>query len=122
MSSMEVCATVRTVGFHRYKNAPDAVDYLSSKHRHVFTIRVWVQVTHDDREIEFHMLQRMVRDALNGMYRTQIAGELDFKSESCEAIANSLFTHSYFVNIPINRIEVWEDDENGAIVHYGEKK
>jgi len=104
-----VIVTHRQVGFHSWSDAPPEVEYLASEHRHLFTYRVECAVQDGDREIEFHMLQRRLRDVL-GSEETRWGGR------SCEHIA--LFLRRGLADYPVLAIEVWEDDECGARVEW----
>lgn len=103
--------TFSKVGFHNYPNAPEEVEYLKARHRHVFKFRVSVSVTHDDREIEFHMLKSWVE----GLY----AEELEANHKSCEMLAEDLVQRilQHYPHRDIS-VEVSEDGENGAVVQY----
>ena len=104
----EICATVKAVGFHRWMAAPRDVNHLSVVHRHVFTVRVWCWVGHHDRDVEFHQLQRKVYAALFDLYQCPTnAHELQLGSKGCEHVAADVCGHA----------EVWEDDENGAVIY-----
>ena len=52
--------TTSMEGFHAYPDAPDEVAFLRNRHRHLFHFRVYIEVFHDDREIEFFMFKRDV--------------------------------------------------------------
>ena len=58
-----VIATVQVVGYHKWADAPEEVRYLSNHHRHLFTVRAEFDVTHDDRDVEFHIAQGWLRAA-----------------------------------------------------------
>lgn len=96
---------VRTqfVGFHRYRDAPDEVAFLRDYHRHVFHVRLGVQVTGLNREVEFFTLKKKVDDFLECAYANK-----EFEA-SCEQIADNLMKvfGACFV-------EVSEDGECGA--------
>lgn len=107
----EIWVTWALHGVHKYPNAPEEVGYLRNAHRHLFKFKVNVSVTHDDREVEFHMLQNWCKD----QYASGVL-ELDYKS--CEMLARELLDkltakygawRSYMV-------EVSEDGECGAIL------
>ena len=114
----QICSTIRINGFHNWPNALEVVDYLSARHRHLFTFKVWADVNHDDRDIEFQMLQRTIVeclcDSFDKVEEYLPAIEFEFGSTSCEGIARKLFGELEKRNVPVTRIEVWEDDENGA--------
>jgi hypothetical protein len=125
MSDMitEVCATVKLVGFHCWSGAPEDVDHLSVRHRHLFTVRVWCWVGHPDREVEFHQLQRWVHTSLITMYGSKgdHEHEMELGGRGCEHVANDLINDLSLLDVPISRVEVWEDDENGAVVYTNEE-
>ena len=87
------------------------VSFLGHPHRHTFHFRVWIEVFHDDRDIEFIQFKRWMENLYDGTL------ELDYKS--CEMIADDLY-ESIFSKFP-NRevhIEVSEDKENGCLIQY----
>ena len=88
------------------------VSFLGYPHRHIFHHKVWIEIFHDDREIEFIQFKRW----LQSLYSQGIV-QLDYKS--CEMIADDLYqniSHRY----PNRRIiiEVSEDGENGCYQEY----
>lgn len=90
------------------------VSFLASPHRHIFHFRVYIDVYHNDRDIEFIQFKRW----LEGLYsREQNILQLDYKS--CEMIADDLYVQ-ISARYP-NRcviIEVSEDGENGCSITY----
>ena len=110
-----VYCTTQFIGFHQWKDAPDSFAYLRNKHRHVFHVKVVVEVSHVDRDVEFHYLKVKVDDAIGNQYRK-------WKEEaSCEEMAVDI--GSWLRNNPVlgtsfdvQSVEVSEDGENGAIV------
>lgn len=100
-------------GVHKYPDAPDEVSYLRDLHRHLFKFKVTTSVTHDDREIEFHMLQNWCMNLYG-------SGELMLDYQSCEMIARDLMTKLIERYGPNRRyeVEVSEDGECGAIVSH----
>ncbi len=114
---VEVIATIKVPGRHRWDGAPPVVRYLANEHRHIFTFKVGVLVGHSDRDVEFHQLQDRVRRVLM-IYPDGVGGR-DFGSNSCEMLAlvvgrNLADGGEYHVAFT----EVWEDDENGARVTF----
>jgi len=110
-----VIATVQTVGFHRWEAAPDEVHYLSKVHRHLFTVRAEFDVTHDERDVEFHIAQGWLRTALSARWSVGYHG-IDFMAQSCETIAEELHAELLKAEHEASAVEVWEDGENGARV------
>lgn len=97
------------IGFHAYTNAPDQVAFLKHRHRHRFYVESLIQVFHDDRELEFFIVQSHIEAEIIPFLPHHNLG-------SCEQIAeqimwgliNSYGDHrNYYV-------EVSEDDENSA--------
>ena len=88
------------------------VSFLGYKHRHIFHFKVWIEVFHDDRDIEFIQFKRW----LEKLYSEKTL-ELDYKS--CEMMSDDLF-HKIWEKYPGRevKIEVSEDGENGALIEY----
>jgi hypothetical protein len=117
-----IWVTFQKEGIHRY---PDAltnpalatgdeydVSFLGHPHRHIFHFKVWIQVTHNDRDIEFIQFKRW----LENLYKDAILN-LDYKS--CEMMSDELF--AVISNKYPSReiwIEVSEDGENGSFIKY----
>jgi hypothetical protein len=88
------------------------VSFLGYPHRHIFHFKVWIGVTHDDRDIEFIQFKRW----LLNLYKDATLS-LDYKS--CEMMSGDLFD-AISTKYP-NRevwIEVSEDGENGSFIKY----
>lgn len=115
-SNPRIWVTFSVPGIHRYPNAPDEVAYLRNEHRHIFQYKVTLEVTHDNREVEFHML----KNELTGLFKSGVV-KADYKS--CEMLASDVMDY-LDKNYP-NRyaeVDVSEDGECGATlirkVHY----
>ena len=111
-----IFVTFQRVGFHRYPQAStdpslNDVSYLGSVHRHLFKFKVWIEVFHDDREIEFHQFLNFCE----GLYGNTLS--VDYKS--CEMISDDLYS-KISEKYPARhvKIEVSEDGENGSYVEY----
>jgi hypothetical protein len=110
MNPVMIWVSFDKVGFHRYPNAPDEVAYLRDVHRHVFKFKVSISVTHDDREIEFHMFKNWLTSLYEG-------GDLKVDHKSCEMLAADLLqqiTVKYDCTQRRIMIDVSEDGECGA--------
>lgn len=110
-----VWATVQMVGFHRWPAAPNDVAHLRARHRHLFHVRVYVETTDPDREVEFHQLQRWLRGTLLDLYGVAETGELDLGERSCEHVARTIMQCRY-QGLQLSGCKVSEDGENGAMV------
>ena len=88
------------------------VSFLSSPHRHIFHFRVWIDVFHNDRDIEFIQFKRWCEN----LYNDSIL-KLDYKS--CEMIADDIYIKiaERYPNRAV-WIEVAEDGENGCLINY----
>lgn len=111
--NVTVWAGVELPGFHRWPTAPDSRDYLRSRHRHLFGITAHVAVGHDDRDVEFHDLQDLIRAWWAAAPATGPARECG--PMSCEALARELWTYLEADHgLTVSRIDVCEDGECGA--------
>ena len=125
----KIWVTFRKEGIHRYPAAADNpalrtsdeydVTFLSYPHRHIFHFRVWIDVFHNDRDIEFIQFKRWLENLYSGTgpYNEGRVLELDWKS--CEMIADDIYIK--IADRYPNRavwIEVAEDGENGCLIKY----
>ena len=120
----KIWVTFRKEGIHCYPAAatdPNLntageydVSFLASPHRHMFHFRVWIDVFHNDRDIEFIQFKRWLESLYNG---SNSVLELDWKS--CEMIADELYKHiaDRYPDRSVT-IEVSEDGENGCSITY----
>jgi hypothetical protein len=118
----KIWVTFRKEGIHCYPAAATDpalatgdeydVSFLGTPHRHIFHFRVWIDVVHNDRDIEFIQFKRW----LENLYRDSIL-KLDYKS--CEMMADDLYLQ-IAAKYPDRAvwIEVAEDGENGALIKY----
>ena len=89
------------------------VSFLGYPHRHTFHFRVWIEVFHDDRDIEFIQFKRWLEKGC-------IAETLyNWTYKSCEMIADDLYEEiqTKYPNRDI-KISVAEDNENGCEIDY----
>jgi hypothetical protein len=118
----KIWVTFRKEGIHKYPAAatdPNLctageydVSFLASPHRHVFWFKVWIDVWHSNRDLEFIQFKRWVES----LYGKDIL-QLDFKS--VEMIADDLYIQ-VAGRYPDRAvwIEVAEDGENGCLIKY----
>lgn len=112
-----VISTCSVNGFHAWPDAPADLAYLSTRHRHAFYFKVEVRVGHDNRQVEFHQLQRAARYFLEAIFpKGGNGGEFEFGSRSCEMIASELLQRMVKEGWTVTAIEVWEDNECGGRV------
>lgn len=102
-------------GFHNYpdasKNYGESVKFLEQTHRHIFKFNCKKRVNHDNRDEEFILLKRKVKQYLNTNIPVFDHECYDFGSMSCEMIAKQLLKKFDF-----DSVEVSEDGENYAVV------
>jgi len=95
------------------KHDPD-VEFLSYPHRHRFIVKMFLQVTHSNREFEFFKMELQLRKFILNNIIEDCEGVIStVGSKSCEMMAFQI--RDYF---DATRVEVWEDGENGAVVSY----
>jgi len=106
-------AKVSFEGIHSWANAPEDVYFLRSPHRHVFTVIARKEVCHNDRDVEFIMLGRKIKDLIEAIWPQQRPGYGAFElgSTSCEMIAERLVN-----DLGLSECAVYEDMENGGII------
>ena len=119
-----IWVTFRKEGIHCYPAAATDptlatgdqydVSFLANPHRHIFHFRVWLSVTHNDRDVEFIQFKRWLEQLYSS---AQNILSLDHKS--CEMMSDELYD-TISQKYP-NRevwIEVSEDGENGSFIKY----
>ncbi len=117
-----IWVTFRKEGMHKYPAALTDpalatgdeydVSFLGYPHRHIFHFKVWIGVTHDDRDIEFIQFKRW----LEKLYSE---GTLQLDYKSCEMMSGDLYD-AISNKYPDREvwIEVSEDGENGSFIKY----
>jgi hypothetical protein len=117
-----IWVTFKKEGIHRYPAAatdPNLctageydVSFLANAHRHIFHFKVYIQVFHDDRDIEFIQFKRWLEKCYND-------GTLELDYKSCEMIAEDL-NATISARYPGRDIwiEVSEDGENGCFIKF----
>lgn len=101
--------TLQKEGFHYWKDAPEPVAFLRNKHRHIFHITVYVeQKPGVDRDLEY----------INFKHFLETLKIVNDERDSCEAMATDLkeLVEDYFGNKRRVKVQVMEDNENGALV------
>ena len=121
-----IWVTFQREGIHKYPGADTDpklatgdeydVSFLGYPHRHIFHFTVAIQVTHNDRDIEFIQFKRWLENS----FKSEVM-QLDHKS--CEMICDDLyeFIASRYPDRDIE-ITVSEDGENGATIYYNTTK
>jgi hypothetical protein len=120
----KIWVTFQKEGIHKYPAAATDpalatgdeydVSFLGYPHRHIFHFRVWIDVLHNDRDIEFIQFKRWLESLYKGDGSVL---SLDYKS--CEMMADDLY-QQVAQRYPDRTvwIEVSEDGENGALIKY----
>jgi|TARA_R110000868_G_scaffold174403_1_gene411107 hypothetical protein len=114
-------------GIHMYPGADkdpnlatggwDDVSFLGVPHRHIFHFCVWIDVFHNDRDIEFIQFKRWLERLYSAADNSTPTLQLDHKS--CEMIADDIYIQ-IAQRYPDRAvwIEVSEDNENGCLIKY----
>jgi hypothetical protein len=117
-----IWVTFRKEGIHKYPAALTDpalatgdeydVSFLGYPHRHIFHFKVWIGVTHDDRDIEFIQFKRWLE-------KLYAEGTLQLDYKSCEMMSGDLYD-TISNKYPGREvwIEVSEDGENGSFIKY----
>ena len=117
-----IWVTFRKEGIHKYPAAltdPSLatgdeydVSFLGHPHRHIFHFKVWISVTHNDRDIEFIQFKRWLEKLYN-------EGTMSLDYKSCEMMSDELQAQ---IEAKYPGREVWievsEDGENGSFIKY----
>ena len=115
----QIWITWQREGIHKYPAAltdPALADvqFLGYPHRHMFHFRVWIDVFHNDRDLEFIQFKRWCESLYHGQ-----GAVLSLDHKSCEMMADDLYIQiaSRYPGRAVH-IEVSEDGENGALIKY----
>jgi len=109
---MEIFCSLQIDGVHRWDDCPiEEMEFLKNDHRHMFNIKAYKTVYHDDRDVEFIQFKHEILDFLKGKYYNPSFRSHYFGGKSCEMLAVELIDH-----FDLLKCEVSEDGENGAIV------
>jgi hypothetical protein len=115
----QIWITWQKEGIHKYPAAltdPNLADvqFLGYPHRHMFHFRVWIDVFHNDRDLEFIQFKRWCESLYSGQ-----GAVLSLDHKSCEMMADDLYIQiaSRYPGRVVH-IEVSEDGENGALIRY----
>jgi len=135
----KIWVTFQREGIHKYPAALTDpmlatgdeydVSFLGYPHRHIFHFRVWIDVFHNDRDIEFIQFKRWLLSLYSSAQPADVLRDrtvsnnqnsvlsLDYKS--CEMIADDLYLQ-IAGRYPGRAvwIEVAEDGENGCLIKY----
>lgn len=117
-----IWVTFRKEGVHMYPAAATDpklktgdmydVSFLGTPHRHIFHFKVYIQVFHDDRDIEFIQFKRWLEHCYTD-------GTLELNHKSCEMISRDLY-ETISARYPGREIwiDVSEDGENGCFIKF----
>jgi hypothetical protein len=117
-----IWVTFQKEGIHLYPAAATApelktgdmydVSFLGAPHRHIFHFKVYIEVFHDDRDLEFIQFKRWLE-------KCYADGTLELNHKSCEMIARDL---QATISARYSGREIWisvsEDNENGCFIKF----
>jgi len=106
-----IWVTLEEAGFHSYETAPGEVDFLRNRHRHLFKIKVWLEVFNMERDIEFIIFKNFL-----DIFKIEVFLKYD---GSCEEYCDIFYKeiNKKYPNRDV-KISISEDGENGAEVEY----
>jgi len=110
-----IIVKLQVEGIHNWPTASDfepTMQYLEFPHRHMFHIDARREVFHDDRDVEFIVFKRKIRNYLEMKYYSSEIDCCDFGSQSCEMLASEIYKE-----FELCYCAVYEDNENGAEVY-----
>lgn len=117
MSKTFIWVTFQRKGFHKFIGAGTDpqfkdVSYLANVHRHLFKFKVYIEVWHGDREIEFHQF-------LNWLESLYDSATLDLDYKSVEMASDDLYNkiREKYPQREV-RIELSEDGECGTLKEF----
>ncbi len=99
-------------GEHHWPEAPEEVSFLREVHPHTFYVEATIPVAHNDRELEYFMVKKVIDDLV-----TEGHSNYDTLTWSCERWAEYLgheLAKTYARDL---NVKVSEDDENGSTVY-----
>lgn len=119
---IEIVIRLDVIGFHRF---PAHDGFLANEHRHTFNIAIHIPVNHDNRDIEFIGAKSRLLLVIPKYFDKQYSSiefstyGVNFQDKSCESIAKSIYDIARIhLEATPSKIEVYEDNENGAIVYF----
>ncbi len=125
----KVWVTFQKEGIHKYPAALTDpalatgdeydVSFLGYPHRHIFHFRVWIDVLHNDRDVEFIQFKRWLENLFRPGAMGTVGSVLNLDYKSCEMIADDIYIQ-IAQRYPDRAvwIEVSEDNENGCLIKY----
>ena len=125
----QIWVTFQKEGIHKYPVALTDpalatgdeydVSFLGYPHRHIFHFRVWIDVWHNDRDIEFIQFKRWLENLYRPADNNNKNSVLALEYKSCEMMADDLYLQ-IAARYPGRSvwIEVAEDGENGCLIKY----
>lgn len=103
---MLVFAVTQVEGIHYFPDAPTGVEFLRERHRHMFHIKAYWDVSHVNRDKEFILEKQRLTAFVQDLFDNENPAAM-----SCEFIAVQIIDHLHAVKVEVN-----EDGENGAVI------
>lgn len=109
---MHIFVKTQFEGCHCWASAPAEVAFLRNEHRHIFKVKLSIEVKEDDRELEFFMVKKRLDVVIEHTTAKSVS-----KAFSCEQFAKQFLVgmRMYYPNRNM-KCSVDEDGENGAVV------
>ncbi len=85
-------------GWHQYPGAPTQVLYLKSSHRHMFNVRVELEVNpSQDRELEFHMVRALLMQHFERSIDHHDVGSCESQTQVLHSIIDELYPNRHHI-------------------------
>lgn len=117
---MEMISVGVSFSFKATHNWPEAsqiagqqVQFLEHRHRHTFFVDVEMQVHHDDRDVEFFVLQSQVRSVVDHLYGHTWDGMVyNLGRKSCETIGLEILAELRKLHPQAGDIQIRVSEDN----------
>lgn len=93
---------------HCWPDAPKKVAFLRAWHRHIFRVKMLLDVKHNNRDLEFFIVQEDLKKVLKKWEGKKVM-------KSCEMFAEDVIKQLRPKYPSLRSVEVSEDGENGSI-------
>lgn len=95
--------------FHRWSNAPEKVAHLRNLHRHKFHLQVDIQQFYDDRDVEYLMFAKEVKQ-MGKQYEWNENTSCEMYSIFLKRLISEKYPHRKI------KVSLYEDGENGCVI------
>lgn len=113
MPQKSIAVRTSFIDQHCWPDAPQEVAYLRDLHRHRFFVTVYANVSHGNRQLEFHLFQDYITKFTIPYLQAVLLNKCN--TMSCEDMAEVLALKLREENFKVYRVVVSEDNECDGI-------